>query len=174
MSTNFDQALAVTLRFEGGYVNDPDDTGGETNFGVTQRVYDSHRKAAGLEPRTVKDIERAEVAAVYKHGYWNAVKCDDLPWPLSLCVFDLAVNAGTSASARMLQRVLKLTDDGVIGPKTIAAAQAGNAAQLSHALLDARQEFYKKIVANRPRNQKFFAGWMKRVARLRGLVDQHV
>ncbi len=67
-SSAFAAALPFILRWEGGYVNDPDDPGGATNKGVTQRIYDDWRKRQGLPPRDVRQLEEAELQAIYEAG----------------------------------------------------------------------------------------------------------
>ena len=75
---SFDDALAFVLKREGGRVDDPKDRGGRTNRGVTQRVYDRYREQHDLPPADVWDILPAEVKAIYRAGYWDAVKGDTL------------------------------------------------------------------------------------------------
>ena len=123
MNQNFPQALAYVRQDEGGFVNDPQDPGGATNFGVTQIKYDEWRHAQGLGLQSVTLIAATEVAAIYK-SMWDAVSGDQLPGGVDYCVFDFGVNSGPARAVRYLQRALNVVVDGVLGPKTLAAAQA--------------------------------------------------
>ena len=96
--SNFDECLQIILHHEGGYVNHPKDPGGETNLGVTKRVYEEHGGT-----KDMKDLEFEDVAPIYKKSYWDRVKGDELPAGLDLCVFDFGVNAGTGRAAKYLQ-----------------------------------------------------------------------
>jgi lysozyme family protein len=93
-SGNFERCLAVTLKWEGGYSNHPDDPGGPTMRGIIQREYDLWRKQQGKKLRPVRQIEESELRAIYRTGYWDAMNCDQLPAGVDLCVFDAAVNSG--------------------------------------------------------------------------------
>ena len=114
MSNKFSEALEVILHHDGGYVNHPKDPGGETNLGVTKRVYEEF----GGE-KEMKDLTKEDVEPIYKQNYWNRVKGDDLPEGLDLCIFDFAVNAGPGRAAKFIQRLVNTTVDGGIGPNTL-------------------------------------------------------
>lgn len=118
-SAAFLEAVALVLKHEGGYVNDPRDPGGETNFGISKKAY-PHEDIAALT------VERA--TALYHRDYWQAMRGDELPFGLALAVFDMAVNAGTGAAIRLLQRALRVTEDGKLGPVTLRAAQGSGLA----------------------------------------------
>ena len=114
MSNKFSDALEVILHHEGGYVNHPKDPGGETNLGVTKRVYEDF----GGE-KEMKELVKEDVEPIYKKNYWDRGKGDDLPEGLDLCIFDFAVNAGPGRAAKFIQRLVNTTVDGGIGPNTI-------------------------------------------------------
>lgn len=97
----FRVALDFTLRWEGGLSNHPDDPGGLTNKGITQRTYDAWRTKNRLPKRSVKEITQEEVEAIYAE-YWVGVGADDLPPPLAVAAFDLAVNSGVGTARRLL------------------------------------------------------------------------
>mgnify|MGYP003398824534 FL=1 len=109
---SFDRAFELLIGLEGGYVNDPNDPGGETKFGISKRAY----PALDIVSLTAADAKR-----VYRRDYWEFVSGDALPWPLSYFVFDAAVNQGAAPAIRMLQQALGVEADGVIGPQTLAA-----------------------------------------------------
>lgn len=156
----FDLALGFTLRWEGGYVNDPDDPGGATNKGVTQDTYDAYRDRARLPRRSVRYISDSEVRDIYRE-YWAAVRASELPPLVAEVMFDFGVNAGPGRAVRLLQSVLGVAIDGKLGPKTMTAAWERPG--LASSLLDARIGYYVGLVAANPRLQKFLNGWVRRV-----------
>jgi len=163
--SGFAQALPMVLTFEGGYVDDPVDRGGATNFGVTQAAYDRYRTSIGQPTQPVKEITDAEVAAIYERDYWRASHCDSLPWPASLAHFDAAVNHGPLRAAYMLQEALGVAADGKVGPKTLAAVASIDPRVLMERLLWIRVRFYQSISAGD--QIKFLRGWLARVLELR-------
>jgi lysozyme family protein len=163
MRANFDAALAAVLVHEGGFVNDPHDPGGATNRGVTQETYDLWRIDHQLPKRSVKHITAAEVMAIYKRRYWDAVSGDQLASGLDYCLFDFAVNSGPRRAATYLQRVLGVADDGKIGPQTLDASEAVPAKDLIEAICNLRLAFMKK----QPTWPRFGKGWGRRVQDVR-------
>lgn len=159
----FVEALPIVLKYEGGFVNDPADPGGATNKGVTQAAYDRWRAAEGRPRRDVREIGDNEVAAIYERDYWLAGHCDVLAWPLSLIHFDACVNAGLKQATKLLQRAVRVHDDGVWGAGTVATISRLQVAEL---LLE-RLRFYDLLVAQKPTLGKFFRGWCHRVLELR-------
>lgn len=97
---NFEHCLSITLKWEGGYSNHPDDPGGPTMKGVIQKEYDAWRKKHGLRTQPVKRISETELRAIYRAEYWDAMKCGDLPDGVDLCVFDAAVNSGVGRAKK--------------------------------------------------------------------------
>jgi len=174
MMPGFPEALLVILRAEGGYVNDPDDPGGATNFGVTQKVYDAYRIEKGHATRPVKGIPVDEVRGIYRTRYWDESKCGELAWPLSLVHFDGCVNHGVKAATVLLQRELGLLDDGIIGPKTMGAMHAvQEPTVVAESLIWRRLKFYVSIARMRERSLKFLPQWVMRMAHLRaGILDK--
>ena len=165
--SGFYNALPVTLRFEGGYANDPDDSGGATNKGVTQARYDAWRGASGKPPQDVRKITDAEVELFYHHDVWIPAKCDALPWPVSLCHFDAAVNHGTAGAATILQRAVAVPTDGKIGMQTLAAVAALPLPTLVGRMLFERLGTYERIALKSPKKRKFLLAWLSRVNALR-------
>jgi len=158
MQSNYDKCLKAILHHEGGYVNHPKDPGGETNLGVTKRVYVEHGGTKDMKELTVEDV-----APIYKKGYWDKMKGDDLPGGLDLCVFDFGVNAGPGRSAKYLQTMIGTVADGGIGPNTLKAV---NAYVSEHGIeksienfQEARQGYYEKLSTF----ETFGRGWTRRV-----------
>jgi lysozyme family protein len=110
----FDRALAFVLHWEGGYINDPRDPGGETNHGISKRAY-PELDIAALAPEDVVEI--------YRRDYWTPAACEHMPSPLALLVFDAAVNQGVERAVRCLQEACGAAVDGVPGPNTLEAAR---------------------------------------------------
>ena len=158
MQDNYEHCLEMILHHEGGYVNHPKDPGGETNLGVTKRVYEEWGGEKDMTDLLVEDV-----APIYQKNYWDRCKCDDLPSGLDLCVFDFAVNAGPSRSAKFLQRLIGTTVDGGIGPNTLKAVHNYvEEVGLETAIEDyqsARQEYYESLGTF----DTFGRGWTRRV-----------
>lgn len=163
MKDNFVQCLDLVLKHEGGYVNHPSDPGGETNRGVTKRVYDAYRRSHGLPVRSVLYIGVDEVADIYRADYWNMVKGDDLPSGIDYCVFDFAVNSGVSRASKFLQMTLGVSADGVIGQHTLAAALEAEPRNTINTICDKRMVFLKSLSIW----DTFGKGWSSRVAAVR-------
>ena len=158
MINNWESSLEKILHHEGGYVNHPKDPGGETNLGVTKRVYEEHGGTKDMKDLTVEDV-----APIYKKGYWDKMKGDDLPGGLDLCVFDFGVNAGPGRSAKYLQTMIGTVADGGIGPNTLKAVEAyvsehGIDKSIEN-FQEARQGYYEKLSTF----DTFGKGWTRRV-----------
>lgn len=159
MRGNFDKALATVLKHEGGYVNHPQDPGGETNLGVTRRVWQEWVKRE-LHENEMRTLTPEMVAPLYKQMYWDAVRGDDLPSGVDLCVFDCAVNAGVGRASRFLQQVVGVTADGKIGPRTLAAVTAKPADEIVDEFTKLREAHFKSLSTF----ATFGRGWMRRLA----------
>lgn len=121
MRSNYAACLAITAKWEGGKVNDPDDPGGRTNKGVIQRTYDAYRRSKGLTIQSVYDMSESEYQEIFRVNYWNVVLGDDLPVGVDCNVFDGAINSGPAQSAKWIQRVVNVSTDGRIGSITLDA-----------------------------------------------------
>jgi len=153
MKDNFDECLKMLLHHEGGYVNHPKDPGGETNLGVTKRVYE---KWGGT--KDMKDLTVEDVAPIYKKNYWNRCKCDDLESGVDWVVFDWAVNSGTGRSAKAIQKICGASQDGAIGPKTLALIKLQNTEYVIEEFGKIRQNFYESLKTF----DTFGKGWTRR------------
>lgn len=122
MKENFDRALAFVLQYEGGYSDHPSDPGGATNRGITIAELAAVRGHA-VTKDDVRALTVAEAGQIYRTRYWAAIRGDDLPAGVDVAVFDCAVNQGVGRATRFLQQASGATVDGVLGPKTLAAAQ---------------------------------------------------
>lgn len=174
-----DLAREIVAR-EGGYVNDPDDPGGETNFGVTigtmRRLGLDVTRDGVVDGRDIRALTRAQAAEIYIEHYFIRPKINALPSALHAAVFDMYVNAGGGA-VKILQRLLSemgfaCVPDGALGPATLRAAQMAFDAAPSH-LADAygiaRRDFYYALGDARPASRKYArrkdggkGGWITR------------
>jgi lysozyme family protein len=153
----FDKCFEILLGHEGGYVDHADDPGGRTRWGISQRSYPK-------EDIRNLSVERAK--AIYKQDYWDACRCDDLPAPLALLVFDAAVNCGPGRSVKWLQKVVGVTQDGTIGPATLSALErtwaTKGAATLCRDVLVIRLMHHVGL----PTWRTFGLGWARRILSL--------
>ena len=158
MINNWQSSLEKILHHEGGYVNHPKDPGGETNLGVTKRVYEEWGGTKDMKDLLVEDVN-----PIYKKNYWDKCKCDELPNGLDLCVFDFGVNAGPGRAAKFLQRMIGTTVDGGIGPNTLRAVdtyveEVGLETAIEN-YQSARQSYYEELSTF----DTFGRGWTRRV-----------
>lgn len=145
-------AFDRVIGHEGGYVNNPKDPGGETNFGISKRSY-PNEDIAGMTLKRAREI--------YKRDYWDKCGCPMLPNPLDFQVFDAAVNSGCSRAAKWLQAALGVKQDGKVGRVTIRAAwEEKNVYRVSAAFLGERLRF----MASLSTWDAFGRGWARRIA----------
>ena len=166
-SSPFESALPFILRWEGGFVDHPSDPGGRTNKGVTQRTYTNWLSQRGLPERDVKQITDAEVKAIYEKDYWLPPRCNELPSQLDLVQFDTAVNMGVGRAVRFLQAAVGCGADGRYGTETAQAVARCEARTTLAAYCEAREAFYRRLVAAKPDLKVFLAGWLNRLNSLR-------
>lgn len=154
-SAAFGLAVGFVLRkeIEGGYVNDPRDPGGETNFGISKRAYPNVN---------IAELTRDEAIEIYHRDYWLAAHCDKLPNLIAVCVFDAAVNQGVGAATRLLQKAARVAVDGQIGPKTLRAVHQADTHDLMVEYLGWRLHRY----ANTNNAFVYMRGWSNRILRL--------
>ena len=165
---------------EGGFVDDPDDPGGATKYGVTEgtlkRLGHDANGDGDIDAGDVKALERADAVEIFIAHYYNKPRIDALPELVQPAVFDMYVNAGANA-VRILQELLNemgrsVSVDGIIGPETIAAARAAAAAAPDHitdAYGIARRNYYYALADRRPASRKYArardggkGGWIRR------------
>lgn len=158
MKHNWEEALAHVLKYEGGYVNHKDDPGGRTNLGVTQRVWEEWTGKPATEA-DMRSLTVEMVSPLYKKRYWDAVRGDDLPSGVDLCVFDCAVNAGVGRASKFLQQAVGVNADGQIGPMTVAATTSKPANEVIEAFCNLRETHYKSLSTF----ATFGKGWMWRL-----------
>ena len=158
MKHNWEEALKHILKWEGGYVNHPSDPGGMTNLGVTKRVWEEWTGKPATEA-DMRGLTIEMVTPLYKKRFWDAIRGDDLPSGVDLCVFDCAVNAGTGRAARFLQQTVGVVADGAIGPKTLEAVTKMSADEIIEKFCDLREAHFKSLSTF----NVFGKGWMRRL-----------
>lgn len=179
MNTSFEEAIKVVLRHEGGWVSDPKDLGGETNFGISSLIIQREGitpEFLGLDPRTrgvpgwLKPMKVEAAEKVYRQLFWDkygyAGIADQL---VATKVFDCAVNCGPSRAHAMAQRAATACGapcdvDGIMGPNTIKAINASAPRQFITAFAQEMRAHYERIIIARPANEKFRSNWMRRAA----------
>jgi lysozyme family protein len=163
MIENFQKALAYVLEDEGGNSDDPEDHGGRTSRGITQREYDAWCQLhgdQGLQQGDVWNAANAEIATIYRNHYWLPW-CDALPAGLDYSYFDMAVNAGPHRATVLLQRAIGIAADGVFGPITLLSATRASPKLLLPRFCSERVSFYKSL-----RQPRFLRGWLNRAYRV--------
>jgi len=166
-SAAFEASLPFVLRWEGGFVDHPNDPGGRTNKGVTQRVYDAWRKRQGLPVRDVKRLDDTELHRIYESGYLIPPHCDRLARQLDLVHFDTAVNMGPGRAVRFLQKAAGCGVDGDFGSQTEKAVQACRPGDLIASYCATREAYYRELVRRNASLGVFLKGWLNRLNALR-------
>jgi len=154
MLTKFDEIIEVVLHHEGGYVNDPKDPGGETNFGVAKR---SHPDV------DIKNLTKEGAKEIYKEVYWDKNKVESLSEDLRHIYFDMCVNQGRGRAVKILQQSANakgadLKVDGGLGPMTIKSL---NGVELDR-VRAYRIKYYADLVTRKPDLERFYFGWFRR------------
>lgn len=147
---NFDQAFDRLIGHEGGYVNNPADPGGETNWGISKRSYTDV---------DIKALTRDGAKAIYAKDFWQRVKADSLPDGVAFQLFDFAVNSGIETSVRYLQRAVGVADDGHWGPASQGAADKTSETDMIMLLNAERLDFMTRL-KNWPDASR---GWSRRI-----------
>ena len=152
----FNDVIDKVLEHEGGYVNDPNDLGGETKYGITKRFYPDV---------DIKSLTKEDAKDIYKQDYWDKNKIDDLPDNLKHIFFDMCVNQGKGTAVRVLQRAINnkggnLEVDGGCGPDT-KATLAKHKPSIDRVRCY-RLKHYYDLVNKKPEQERFLFGWFKR------------
>ena len=155
---SFKECLDLVLKSEGGWVNNPQDPGGETNLGVTKRVWEEY---VGHPVESLKKLTKDDVAPLYEQKYWRPCYGEVLPRGLDFVMFSMAVNAGSGRTVKLLQSTIGCVPDGVIGPRTRRLISNGNSATLITQFSEARREYYRTLKTF----PIFGKGWLARVDR---------
>ena len=154
MKTTFDEIIEQVLEHEGGYVNDPDDPGGETNFGIAKR---SHPDV------DIKNLTKESAKEIYFNDYWKANNVDKMPDDLKHIYFDMCVNMGVTRAVSIIQQTangkgMDLAVDGKLDPNTLKAAHRVSLDRVR----SYRIKYYARLTIKKPNLDKFWYGWYKR------------
>ena len=139
----FDEILKIVFGIEGDYVNDPDDKGGATNYGITQDTMNAWRKMNNLPQGSVKtDLTKKEARDIYYNMYWKESGADKHEDPRkAMVLFDTAVNSGPQEAKRLFRESNEDFDT----------------------MLSNRRKYYDNIILNNPKQEKFREGWYNRL-----------
>ena len=155
MYTEFDEIIEVVLEHEGGYVNDPDDPGGETKYGISKKAYPDE---------DIKELTVERAKELYKRDYWDRYRTGDLPDRLRHIYVDMCINMGGGRAIKILQEACnsknsnKIDVDGGMGPMTIKAATSVEEFRLRAF----RVLYYAELIMKKPNLAKFWVGWFRR------------
>ena len=170
MST-FEAAIPVVLQHEGGWVSDPDDAGGETNYGISMRLIQKlslRPRDLGIPqddftPGCLKAMSRDAAMRIYRDQFWLKDRYGDLvDQTAATKVFDAAVNMGPASATRCAQRAVGVGDDGVLGPVTIEAINAVPPRAFVAKMAEQMEQYYRRLCEIRPQNAKFLSNWLHR------------
>jgi len=151
----FYEIIEIVLKHEGGYVNDPDDPGGETKYGISKRSFPQY---------DIKNLSEEDAKDIYKRHYWEPSKAEKLPDYLRMDYFDMVVNSGQGNAVKVLQGAVnnspgdKIAVDGRIGPQTIKASKGLDLLRFRAY----RVLYYAKLIIKKPTLEKYWFGWFKR------------
>jgi len=152
---DYKNAIKKVLISEGGYVNDPDDAGGETKYGISKRSYPDV---------DIKNLTVDKAKDIYKRDYWDKIKGDEIvDDEVAYEIFDTAVNMGVRTSSKIAQMVCDAHPDGVIGTNSLASLSEMDKELFVLKFKLAKIARYTYIVKRNPTNKKFYFGWINRV-----------
>ena len=152
---NFDTAFDLLITHEGGFSNHPDDPGGATMYGITEKVARANGYTGAMRDLTL-DFSKS----IYRKSYWDACRCDQMPDVLRYPLFDAAVNSGPGQAIKWLQSAVGVKVDGVIGPVTQQAVNMAAPQPTRQRMIGNRLRFMTEL-ANWP---SFSKGWARRIA----------
>lgn len=180
----FMKCMKIVFENEGGYVNNPNDSGKETNMGITAATLKDANKYGITKIKDVKKLTRSVCEDIYFAMYWCTSKCDDFEEPLDLMVFDTAVHSGPSQAIKFLQQSINkilngrvLVVDGLYGKNsknyvTKCTSDSNHTKLLCKVYLDIREQFLRDLCIKKPKNKVFLTGWMNRINKLRDLINK--
>lgn len=162
---DFEKAIPIILKHEGGFSNHPADPGGATNRGITFALFKQYAKALGLLPTidALKSLTEDQAKFIYREHFWNPMKGDEFEsQAVANIVFDGYVNMGNRA-IKLLQKEIGADADGVVGPKTLAILNAQAPVIVFAGYKDARTRYYINLVERKPEMNVFLKGWLNRI-----------
>ena len=152
------------FKSEGGFVDDPADPGGATNFGITIGTLGRYRRAP-VTVESVRNLTRDEAEAIYQHNYIAQPGYAGIPdGSLRYAVVDAGVQHGTGTATCILQKALGVPPDGVFGMHTLAAVRGADPGPVIASIVEQRRTIYNRLIASNPQMEKFRDGWANRLA----------
>lgn len=167
-AANFSRCLKLVLASEGGNDDDPDDPGGRTSRGITQREYDAYRKTRRNLPSDVWKAPQSAIEAIYETSYWKPW-CPQIPDGVDYVFFDVSVLEGPLRAAKWLQKALRVPVDGHLGIVTLTALKAAETDNVISAITDLRRAHFNGIARSKPSQRKYLKGWLARAERVEKL-----
>ncbi len=171
MTDAFEYVYEFTRKAEGGRSRWKNDPGGPTQLGIDEHTFEKAKKQ-GLISRSLKsvyDISPEDAKRIFRDVFWKEIRGDELPLDVAVALFDTAVNSGSPKSVEMLQKILKVKPDGIVGPGTLEAIK-NYKGDLIGDYLDARLQAYEKTAKGDPKVRPALENWHNRVKDLRSYV----
>ena len=164
---DFASAYGFSSKREGGLSTDPLDRGGETKYGISTGTFESQKEKGTIDRsmKNVKGLSRGQAEKILRE-YWDKIRGDELPRDVSIALFDTALLFGPQKAIHMLQKILKVKQDGRMGPDTLEAVR-NYKGDLVEEFLRARLQAHEDDVKENNEQQRYIRGWRDRVARLR-------
>ena len=182
-SSHFDKAILITLKHEGGFVNDPVDPGGATNWGVSIRFLKGAGDGDGdgwldgdidhdgdIDVDDIKNMTVEQARKIYRIHFWDKYDYDKIhDFTVAARLFDMTVNMGARQAGKIIQRALNecgqnVVVDGKVGKNTFAAINCTNPEVLMAEIRQAHAQFYLDLIAAKPQFEKYRKGWLRRAA----------
>jgi lysozyme family protein len=164
----FEVALQFVLEHEGELANHPYDRGGLTYRGIARNAWPNWEGWKYIDKGERPPLEL--VRKFYYENFWLPLKCDSLPAPIAIFLFDSAVGSGHVLPTRWLQRAIGAKDDGIVGNETIQKAQQSKPQAVVDSMLRRRILLYDHIRRNDRRQEVFVNGWLRRTMNLTALI----
>ncbi len=162
-------AIRHVLDVEGGYVDNPYDRGGKTKFGISQRQYPH---------LNIQALTLDQAIEIYRKDYWIQYDCHNLPPAFGVFLFDSVVNHNPKTAVRFIQRALRITSDGIIGPHTLGAARRASVMpgfdEIFAMAFTYRADYYHDLMVANRSQERFALGWFKRLFKLQKFIIEEV
>lgn len=169
----FNIAFQKMLVHEGDYINDPDDSGGETYKGVSRNSHklwsgwtliDKNKYKSGFPFNLDKDVDlQKAIELFYRTNFWLPLNADQISnQTIANSLFDFSVNAGITTSVRLIQSIIGTKADAIIGEQTVKRLNSIDFSYVQTAFTVAKMEYYIHIIKQRLTNKKYLYGWIVR------------
>lgn len=168
--SDFEKAINFVLQNEGGFVNNPNDSGGATNFGITIPMLTSYRQKA-VTAFDIQTLTLIEAKKLYEAFFWDRLRISGLKQSIATAILDTAVNQGQATAIKLAQHCLgSVLPDGVMGPETLDALDKIEEADFIYSYIGMLQERFVDFCVNATNQIVFLKGWLRRSRRLLTLI----